>query len=125
MQGLKKKEHFLKCQKCSQDKAGVINDPLGQTHILAKSENCFHLNLFCFEKWGRTYERTTCAKIMITTGRDFGSASWIKKEFKHSKPETQDLRTNFEIFKNSAKSHSKEFFCLPRLPLDSKVESEK
>ena len=35
--------------------AGVINDPLGQTHSLASSENCFLL--FCFvrcEKWGRT-----------------------------------------------------------------------
>ena len=24
-------------------------------------------------KWGRTYGRKTCAKIIITTGRDFGS----------------------------------------------------
>ena len=35
----------------------------------------FALNLFCFEKWGRT----TCAKTVITTGRDSGSSSWIKK----------------------------------------------
>ena len=28
---------------------------------------------------GRTNGRTTCAKIMITTGRDCGSADWIKK----------------------------------------------
>ena len=34
-------------------------------------------NLFCFEKWGRTDGRTTCAKTIITTGRDYGSASWI------------------------------------------------
>ena len=27
---------------------------------------------------GRTNGRTTCAKIMITTGRDCGSAEWIK-----------------------------------------------
>ena len=45
----------------------------------------FRWNLFCFEKWGRTDRRTngstngrsTCAKTMITTGRDCGSASWI------------------------------------------------
>ena len=29
---------------------------------------------------GRTYERTTCAKTMITTGRDCGSASWINNK---------------------------------------------
>ena len=28
---------------------------------------------------GRTYVRTTCAKKMIPTGRDFGLAEWIKK----------------------------------------------
>ena len=28
---------------------------------------------------GRAYGRTTCAKIMITTGRDCGSAEWINK----------------------------------------------
>ena len=39
----------------------------------------FTWNLFCFEKWGRTDGRTTCAKMMITTDRDSGSASWIKK----------------------------------------------
>ena len=37
----------------------------------------FTLNVFCFEKWGRTDGRTTCVKIMITTGRDCGSTSWI------------------------------------------------
>ena len=43
----------------------------------------FAWNLFCFENWdGRTYEQTTCAKTMITTGRDCGSASWIN--YKHS-----------------------------------------
>ena len=38
-----------------QNKTGVINDPLGQTHSHASSEHCFLL--FCssrFEKWGRT-----------------------------------------------------------------------
>ena len=44
----------------------------------------FAWNLFCFEYWGRTRTyrrtdgRTTCAKTMITTGRDFGLAEWIK-----------------------------------------------
>ena len=60
-------------------KTGVINDPLGQTHSHASSEHCFLL--FClarFEKWGRTYGRTTCAETIIPTGRDFGLAEWIK-----------------------------------------------
>ena len=36
-------------------KTGVINDPLGQTHSLASSDNCFLLFCFArFEKWGRT-----------------------------------------------------------------------
>ena len=43
--------------------------------------NVFAWNLFCFAKWGRTdgrtYERTTCEKIMITAGRDCRSAEWI------------------------------------------------
>ena len=61
------------------DKTDVINDPLGQTHSLASSEHCFLLFCFArFEKW--TDERTTCAKTMITTGRDCGSAEWIKKK---------------------------------------------
>ena len=65
------------------DKAGVINDPLSQTHthppvvIVA----IFTWKLFCFlrdfEKWGRTDGRTTLVKIAITTDRDCGLASWI------------------------------------------------
>ena len=61
------------------NKTCVINDPLGQTHSLASSDHYFLL--FCFdrfEKWGRTNGRTTCTKIMINTGRDCGSAEWIK-----------------------------------------------
>ena len=55
----------------------AINDPLGQTHSLASSdhylfESCFVL--LDFEKW------TTRAKIVITTGRDCGSASWINNK---------------------------------------------
>ena len=47
--------------------------------IVASSKHC--LLLFCysrFEKWRRTDGRTTCAKTMIPTGRDFGLAEWIK-----------------------------------------------
>ena len=33
--------------------------------------------LLDFWKWGRTYGRTICVKIVITTGRDCGSAEWI------------------------------------------------
>ena len=74
------REHsiYLKTRKTCQDKTGVINDPLGQTHNLASSEHYFRLKfvLFC-EKWERSYERTTCAKTIINTGRDCGSAEWI------------------------------------------------
>ena len=53
------------------NKAGVINDPLGQIHSHASSEHCFLLFCFAtFEKWGQD-GRTTCAKTMIPTGRDF------------------------------------------------------
>ena len=41
-------------------------------------EICFVL--LDFEKWGRTDGRATRAKTMITTGRDCGSAEWIKSE---------------------------------------------
>ena len=37
--------------------------------------------LLDFEKWGRTDGRTTCAKTMIPTGRDFGLAKWINTSF--------------------------------------------
>ena len=62
------------CQKQNtiKNKTGVINDPLGQTHSHASSEHCFLLSCFSrFEKWGWTYGRTTCAKTMIPTGRDW------------------------------------------------------
>ena len=67
-----------------QEKNGVINDPLGQTHSLASSEQCFRMDivLFCYTlKSGveRTDRRTTCAKTMITTGGDCGLAAWIKR----------------------------------------------
>ena len=51
-------------------KTGVINDPLGQTHILASSEHCFRLKFVLFCKVGtdgRTDEWMTCAKPMVPT----------------------------------------------------------
>ena len=59
---------------------GVINDPLGQTHSHASSKHCFCW--FCFyyslkSGDGRTDGRTTCAKTIIPTSRDFGLAEWI------------------------------------------------
>ena len=64
-----------------QYKTDVINDPLGQTHSHASSEHCFLLFCFSrFEKWGRTYGRTTRTKTVIPTGRDFGLAEWINYE---------------------------------------------
>ena len=61
------------------NKTGVINDPLGQTHSLACSEHWFRFVfvLLDFEKWGWMDGRTTCAKTMIPTGSDCGSAEWI------------------------------------------------
>ena len=61
----------------------AINDPLGQIHSPASSDHYSHLKfvfvLRDFEKWERTDVQTPRAKIVITTGRDFGSASWINK----------------------------------------------
>ena len=56
--------------KSNKNKAGVINDPLSQTHSLASSDHCFRFKLVWFCKVGtnvRTCERTTCAKSIITT----------------------------------------------------------
>ena len=61
-------------------KSGVINDQLGQINKFASNKHCFQLKfvvLLDFEKWGRTYGRTTCVKIIITTCRDCGVAEWI------------------------------------------------
>ena len=85
----------LNATTCLQDKydihkTGVINDPIGQTHNHASSEHCFLLFCFSrFEKWGRTDGRTTCAKTMIPTGRDFGLAKWIN----NIKYDKNDLKT--------------------------------
>ena len=49
-------------------KTGVINDPLGQPIVPAGSD-CRWFLKFCA---GRPDGRTTCVKIVITTGRDCG-----------------------------------------------------
>ena len=49
-------------------KTGAINDPLGQPTVPAGSD-CRWILKFCA---GRTDGRTTCVKIVITTGRDCG-----------------------------------------------------
>ena len=51
---------------------------LARPTVLLVANTILTRKLFCvtrFEKWGRTYGRTTCVKIVITTGRDRGSAS--------------------------------------------------
>ena len=54
----------------NEDKTGVINDPLGQPTVPAGSD--FHLILKFWDG------RTTCVKIVITTGRDCGQPSGSK-----------------------------------------------
>ena len=58
-------------------KTGVINDPLGQTHSHANIVFCCFVFLDLKSGDGRTDGRTTCAKTMIPTGRDFGLVEWI------------------------------------------------
>ena len=59
------------------NKTGVINDPLGQTHNLDSSENCFVL--LDFEN--RRTDGRTCVKTIITTGCDCGAAEWFNNLF--------------------------------------------
>ena len=59
-----------------------IDDPLGQPHSPASNDHYSHLKvvLFCEilkDGNGRTDEQPPRAKIVIITGRDCGSASWI------------------------------------------------
>ena len=51
----------------------------GRPTVSSVANIVFTWNLFCFEKFGRTHGRTTCAKMMITTGHDCGLAEWINK----------------------------------------------
>ena len=53
----------------------VINDPLDQTYSSANSDHYSRLNLFCEilkSGDGRTDGQTAHAKIVITTGRNWG-----------------------------------------------------
>ena len=68
---------YLKCSKIFIHKSGRINDPLGQTYSCADSGHYFHLKIvLCYKI--QTY---VCVKIVIATGRDFGSAEWINNNF--------------------------------------------
>ena len=53
------------------NKIGVINDPLGQTHSTANSNNIFH-SIFVIIFWKVWTDIRT-----IITGSDYGSAEWI------------------------------------------------
>ena len=75
-------EIFRIWQGKKKDKTSVINDPLGQTHSLASSQHCFYPIFFVLKSGDG---RKTCAKTMITAGRDCGSASWINKELEIKK----------------------------------------
>ena len=60
----------------------AINDPLDQIHSPASSDHnsCLNFVLFCEilkNGDGQTDVQEPLAKIVITTGNDFGSASWI------------------------------------------------
>ena len=58
----------------------AINDPFGQTHTPASSDHYFHLEIvLCFAQFWKVGMdvQTPDVKIVITTGRDFGSPEWI------------------------------------------------
>ena len=64
-------------------KTGVINDALGQTYSPTSSDHYLYAIFVLFGGClrsgdGRTDGRKQRAKLMITTCRDCGSASWIK-----------------------------------------------
>ena len=76
-----------KAVKVKLNKTCVINDPLSQTHSPTSSDHYFHttfVRFAIFWKVGTDVRTVICAKIMITTGWDCGSAEWINKssEFK-------------------------------------------
>ena len=74
-----KLEEGLKAKKRKKDMR-VINDPLAQTHSSANSDHYSRLNFVLFGEILKSgNEQTTSAQILITTGRDCWSASWIKK----------------------------------------------
>ena len=68
----------------------AVNDPLGQTHSRVSSDHYSQLKvvLFCEilkSRDGGTDVQTTLAKIVITTGRECGSPSWIKRPHEKKK----------------------------------------
>ena len=67
------------------NKTGVINDPLGQPTVPAGSDCRLILKFWD----GRTYRRTLCVNIVITTGRSLWSASWIFVFFHQSTNRSQ------------------------------------
>ena len=56
-----------------------INDPLGQIHSLTSNKHCFRLkfvlSLLILKSGGTDGQQV---RKLITTGRDCGSAEWIK-----------------------------------------------
>ena len=67
---------FYKC-KVTQD-MHAMNDPLDQTHSPTSSDLYSHLEVVLFLKILKSEDRPTVrSKIVITTGRDCGSAEWI------------------------------------------------
>ena len=59
----------------------AINDPLGQTHSSASSDHYSRLNFVLFCEIVKSGDgRTTRAELVITTGGDCESASWIKSD---------------------------------------------
>ena len=57
-----KSESMVLCEKITQDKTGVVNDPLGQTHSPGAVKICFVLP--DFGTWERTDGRTICVNII-------------------------------------------------------------
>ena len=62
----------------------VINDPLGQIYGPASSDHYSHLKFLVCDILksgdGRSDVQTLRLKIVITTGRDWGSSSWMNIE---------------------------------------------
>ena len=63
------------------NKTGVVNDPLCQTHSPVSSDHYSHLKIVLFCSIFKIEDGRTFVKIMVTTGRVCGSASWIKSTF--------------------------------------------
>ena len=86
-------------EKEMKEKTGVINDPLGQPHSPASSKHYFHLMICLFYQIFHIClpeVRNMCINIMITTGHNWESATWIKKEVKEKEEWIfKDININF------------------------------